>query len=777
MDMQRRRFYDFGAFRLDTQNHFLVRDGGETVSLTPKEFEVLLVLIEHAGDVVAKDALLDAVWKDTFINEETLTRNVSWLRKKLGGEKFIETVPKFGYRFAAQVTARDAPDLIIEEQTVQHIRVEETISLSEPPAVAGGLLRDEGRGQRDEKNIAKDGFVHPSSLILHPSSYPPATAGGSDKKLWLALTFGVVAIAAIAFTVYQNFFRQSAPRTIFAAKIVPLTGAAGHEDTPAFSPDGRQIAFSWNGGDEVRNFDIYVKLVGAGEPVRLTKHETNDLNPTFSPDGLHLAFVRTFATHSELMLIPALGGAERKICDLRPTLSGVSFSPDGKTLAVDNGDTSGEQTGIFLVTVETGEKRRLTAPPEYAADDKPKFSPDGKSIVFVRSFGSIVQELFVVSSAGGDARQLTFDKTEITGAAWNADGTKIVFASRRGKGSETKLWQMAATGGGEPELIATGGKNPANPTVAPDGRTIAFVESSQDMNIWRLQRDEGGGMRDEKNTVKTGSIHPSSLRPHPFIKSSRNDNSPHFSPDGTRVVFASDRTTNYDIWIADADGSNARQLTDLEDAPTGSPRFSPDNCFVAFDAQVSGNGDIFVVPADGGAIRRLTESDSFDFMPSWSADGNSIYFASNRGGDEQIWKMPAAGGDAIQITKQGGRESFESPDGAELYFSKAEGATGLWRVPSDGGEENAVPELAEAGYWRAWTITREGIYFVARTAATPYKIKFYDFKIRQLKEIAQTEKPPVWVFSGLSVSADGKTILYAQNDQNASSIMLAELGK
>ncbi len=774
MDKHMRRFYDFGAFRLDTQNHRLVREGGETVSLTPKEFEVLLVLIGNAGDVVAKDALLDAVWKDAFVGEETLTRNVSWLRKKLGGEKFIETVPKLGYRFTAQVTASDAAALIIEEQSVQHIRVEETISL--PDGLQEGEMGRWGEREKGREillansNLSlqtqadKQKNLSPSPhLPISPSPFLPISLSPHlpfSPSHWLAIAFGVLTSAAIAFTVYQNFFRQSELRIVLVNKVAPFSVLPGREDMPAFSPDGKQIAFVWNGGDEAGNFDVYVKLVGAGEPVRLTKHEADDLNPTFSPDGSHLAFVRTFPTHSELFMIPALGGAERKICSLRSTRSGVSFAPDGKTLAVDDGDASGLPTGIFLVMVEDGGKKRLTAPPEYAADDKPRFAPDGNTIAFIRSFGEIVQELFVASLAGGEPRQLTFDKTEIDGAAWSADGKNIVFASMRRNNSQMRLWQIAATGG-EPELIALGGKNLGNPAVAPDGRTIAFVEDSQDMNIWRIEPER----------------FPAREAFRKFIASSRNDNSPHFSLDGKRVVFASDRTTSYEIWIADADGSNARQLTDLQNSPSGSPRFSPDGRFVVFDAQIAGNGDIFVVPADGGTIRRLTEADSFDFMPSWSADGNSIYFASNRGGDEQIWKMPANGGDAIQITTQGGRESFESPDGAELYFSKAEGMTGLWRIPSAGGEESAVAELAEAGYWRSWTMTREGVYFTARAAAAPYHIKFYDFKTRQLKEVATNEKPPVWVFPSLSASADGKTILYTQHDQNASNIMLAELGK
>jgi Tol biopolymer transport system component len=139
--------------------------------------------------------------------------------------------------------------------------------------------------------------------------------------------------------------------------------------------------------------------------------------------------------------------------------------------------------------------------------------------------------------------------------------------------------------------------------------------------------------------------------------------------------------------------------------------------------------------------------------------------------------MPATGGEAVQITRDGGRESYESPDGKEIYYTKGDGITGIWRVPSNGGEEQSVPELSEAGYWRSWTLTRDGIYFVAHALNPPYQLKFYDFKTRRLKEIATTEKAPIWVYPGLSVSPDGKTILFAQSDQSASSIMLAEFAK
>src|SRR5215813_11391290 len=110
MERHSQRLYEFGPFRLDTVERLLLRNG-KRVALTPKVFETLVALVEHRGHLIEKDKLMKLVWPDSFVEEANLTNNISSLRKALddgeAGDSFIETIPKVGYRFTAQV--REVP--------------------------------------------------------------------------------------------------------------------------------------------------------------------------------------------------------------------------------------------------------------------------------------------------------------------------------------------------------------------------------------------------------------------------------------------------------------------------------------------------------------------------------------------------------------------------------------------------------------------------------------------------------------------------------------------
>ncbi len=470
-------------------------------------------------------------------------------------------------------------------------------------------------------------------------------------------------------------------------KVAPFA-SYGSEQDPAFSPD--------------RKFDRV--LMGRPEPgqlrclrasrsapaarLRLTTDPGEDRSPVFSPDGRYIAFTRGNRT---LILVPALGGPERKLCTLEGSGSDIDFSPDGKTIAVSDRESVGN-AGIFLVSVETGSKKRLTTPPPGRNDHTPKFSPDGRQIAFGRTFGTTLSELHVIPAGGGESKRLSGDNRQISGLAWMPDGREIVFSARRG--APRQIWSISASGG-TPQALSVAGENAISPAIARHGHRLAYVRRIFDPNIWRLDLPR------EPNS-STGNL-------VKLIASTWEDRYPQFSPDGKKIAFVSDRSGSYEIWISNADGSAQTRLTSIGGI---NPRWSPDGRRIVFRGVPNGNAGICVIDAEGGAPRCITTNPS-DTLPSWSGDGQWIYFTSNRTGRAEIWRMPAEGGPERQVTHQGGNLPQESPDGKTLYYRKQPDRT-IWKIAPEGGAESPVLESAAVTGGSLWQAFSDGIYFIER---------------------------------------------------------------
>jgi len=243
-------------------------------------------------------------------------------------------------------------------------------------------------------------------------------------------------------------------------KVVSFTSFSGREFDPTFSPDGNQIAFIWDGvkGD---NFDIYVKLINAGTPLRLTTHPGADHSPAWSPDGRYIAFFRHAESERGIFIVPALGGTERKLYspDWEPSTgvagagsrignnAQVVWSPDGKYLAFMDSSSPQTSYSICLLSVENLERRQLTWPPPQISvgDTCPAFSPDGQTLAFARWSSAGVVDIYIAPIGGGEPRRLTFDNRPISRLAWTPDGREIVFSS--GRGGDFGLWRISVTGG------------------------------------------------------------------------------------------------------------------------------------------------------------------------------------------------------------------------------------------------------------------------------------------------------------------------------------------
>jgi Tol biopolymer transport system component len=317
---------------------------------------------------------------------------------------------------------------------------------------------------------------------------------------------------------------------------------------------------------------------------------------------------------------------------------------------------------------------------------------------------------------------------------------------------------MIPATGGTPERLAVVGDNATSPSVSRTGSLLVYERDIVDLNIWRIP---GPNSSDRKSA------------PSRFIASTQTDWEPQFSPDGKKIAFTSARSGHLELWVCDPEGRNPVQLTSLGPATVGSPRWSPDGRWIAIDSPKAGNSDIYVISADGGTARRLTTGPANHVRPSWSKDGRWIYFGSNPSGDAQIWKAAAHGGVAVQVTKRGGFEAFESPDGKFVYFAKSTAQQGIWKVPVEGGEETLVLEKVRPSLF---AVTGQGIYFFDAGSPGGTALKLYSFatsKVTLLREFSKETRVDT-NSTALSVSPDGRWILYTQMDQAGSDLVLVE---
>lgn len=567
-------------------------------------------------------------------------------------------------------------------------------------------------------------------------------------RRWLFVAAVVSAVVATGVLAWM-FAPKPEPRPT-ALRLVPLTAFVGSEKQPSLSPDSRQVAFSWDGEKE-DNFDIYTKQVGQGDPVRLTTHPAVDSRPAWSPDGRLIAFQRQVSEFkSDVLITRATGGPERKVVEVlgQSYQFGMTWSPDSLWLAMTDCPLY-DRCSIFLVSIASGEKRRLTMPPAgYYGDFSPAFSPDGRTLGFVRRAGFVTGELYLLSLANdlrqvGEPRPLTEENLQVDQLAWTTDGKALLLVMGPTQGS-TRLWKVSVSGSRKPELI------PAAEGVVRSvavGRDLVYTSVTGDGNVWRVSASGGD-------------------TPHGFLTSTRWDGNAEYSPDGKRIAFISTRTGSPELWVCDADGGNPQPLTSFDEPTLGIPAWSPDGRQIVFHARPRGQADIFQVRAAGGDPKQLTTDPSDETMARFSRDGRWIYFGSRRSGEKQIWKMPAMGGPAQQVTQNGGDVAVESVDGRFLYYSRA---SELLRMPLGGrSEERVIEGMPNVSNFQ---VTADGIFWIARETGRGVTIRFLEFRGGLTRVIAHIPRP---VGHAFSVSPDQRWILFTQADQSGSDLMLVE---
>jgi Tol biopolymer transport system component/DNA-binding winged helix-turn-helix (wHTH) protein len=711
--------------------------GSTKVALEPRVMSVLLELAAHPQRVIAKGQFLRAVWPDTNVGEDALTRCISQLRHVLRDDPhnphFIKTIPKMGYCLLVQVRLLEALPPVDEKN---NIAIENEKRAHSPAAVE---VEDKPAAASDKRNFSRQ-----TLMKSHVGAFGVAAV--------------VLLVASVMTVMIERGIRKKPASPIDGT--FQLTTDAGEQSLPALSVSGNMLAFVWakeNGGPK----QIYIKELGSDRMTRLTDLPGDEDNPVWSPDGRRVAFLSSSATGLALY-VAALHDPRsvHKIyipgANTRWEEGAVAWSPDGKSFILADHLGSNPSSSLYRIDAQTMLAGALTHPPTgWEGDLSPAFSPDGQRIGFLRASENAVMDIYWIPAGGGEPKQITHDGKTINGITWSSDNRSIIFSSNRA--GEFGLWTVDLEGGA-PRRMPVGTENATQPTIPQTGKNLAFVQGSALFGILRVSTS-----KDESHPATNSMI----------VSSTGGDSAPSVSPDGRQFAFQSSRSGNQEIWASSIDGQSLRRLTpaggDL--SGSGSPSWSPSGDQILFDSRIHGHSHIFLIPSSGGTPSQITFGEANDIVPRWSADGNSIYFRSNRGGRWQLWKLAATGGNPQPVTRDDGMVGQESADGRWLYFARG-GESGIWRMPAAGGEEVRILDQPAAGYWAYWTLGPRGLYFLNEKDDGP-EISVYDPLTGKTTGLAKLDRMPP-LFSGLSLFHDGRSLLISDKHDAGSHISVAQ---
>jgi serine/threonine protein kinase/dipeptidyl aminopeptidase/acylaminoacyl peptidase len=580
---------------------------------------------------------------------------------------------------------------------------------------------------------------------------------GSYKPPWVG-----IAIAALLFATGVGLWWLAKRPVVRTVQGKPLTSLRGSESHASFSPDGELIAFSWDGGSAARP-DVYVRKVSGGDLQRLTTQGGSA--PVWSPDGKQIAFVRSGPEGNQALVVSPGGGTERNVAPIAGAV--IAWTPDSKHLVVPQKLATG-QGRLVAIGIDSGRIAPLSAPPaNNIADMCPAFSPDGARLAFVR-YAELGTAFIYAGAVAGTPPTFTEEPVRLTkqgrnifGIAWSPSGEHIVMSSSRG--GPTGLWRIAATGG-DPIRIE-GIQEASSPAIAPSKRLLAYTWSRNSISIWRAPGPAAGpGVNPERLLTGAGF----------------GDLAPQYSPDGKKIAFFSARSGAFEIWVSDSNGNDPIQLTRFDGPLTGLPQWSPDSRRLVFDTRPDSNADVYWIDATGGGPHPVITESSEDVTPTWSRDGEWIYYASNRSGRFEIWKAPApsAGAPAaapVQVTSAGGYSPHFSLDGKRLFYTRTRtDPKGLYEMDLDTAAESLIEENAGGSMYGHWTASATGLYFVANSPGREVSLRFFDFARRQVQPFAKLEGPVIRSSPGISLSPDGKWFAYSRPETLGSDLMLVE---
>ncbi len=591
MSGSRRPSFEFGAFCLDTEEHILARDG-RRVPLSPKVYDVLRVLVEHAGHLVDKERLLDEVWPDTFVEEGALNRSISVLRKTLGetaAERYIETVPKRGYRFVAVVTPASASG-------------GKGVAAVEPPAwrkpaLVAALL---GLAVVTSWRLQTSGISVPAAAAVHRQ----VTASGNDDGATLSADGRHIAYVSTTATEKRLVVQQvdgGQPVSIVAA---PELGY------PRWSPDGSSLLY-WARG--AGHDGVYVVAHPGGMPRVIRR---GPFVGCWSSDGNTIAVT----SYTGKIWLHDREGNELRTLTLQHgpwSIWDLDWSPDNERLLFIGSDPHGAYAA-WTITADGREQRKLF---DSATEISHARWAEGGSAIYFLQRSNQTASLEKWWPATGGHESLLSGLEAGHSFAVSRDGTRLVYARAP---FHSNLWRLDVTGNTGAIAITQltrGTSLIERPRISPDGSRVLFnVGHHPHTNLFTMP--VGGGAMTQLTFLQSFNV------------------GGVWSPDGSQVAFASTEGGSARVWIVADAGGTPRRLSAVAPGESLDLAWAPGRRLLF---QQAGNRNYHAFDPVSSEEQLVTRNGSVGWMfsPAYSPDGRRIAVSWNRKPDRGIWIVDA----------------------------------------------------------------------------------------------------------------------------------------
>ncbi|MEP1094668.1 MAG: winged helix-turn-helix domain-containing protein [Cyclobacteriaceae bacterium] len=662
-----------------------VSAGGKIKKVEPQLMGVLEQLAANAGQVITKEQLMNTSWAGVVVTENVLTRAISSLRK---------------------------------------------------------TLEDDRSNPRYIETISKTGYRLIAAVTQNAAEQTEEIFTIKLRRKPALIAAGVILLIALGAFATRSIFPNSAVK---AYHPLALANYSNTEYWPAISPDGKFVAYSWK-GEADNNWDIYARLIGTENIIRITDNSSTDLRAQWSPDGNYIYYLRYENGGSTIYKKSILGEKEIRVMESPEYSSGnFDISPDERWVSFNDAVDQFSPLRVKLISLETNEAKWVTTPgKEFKRDIHPTFSPDGSRLAFIRERNAVSMQLWSFDLRTEHLEQLTTEHVSINGFDWSNGGSLIYGSDQSGL---YKLWEVNLETQ-ESTILPIGDYQMVMPRIAETGRMI-YAKMADNVNIWSYDLED-------KIAKRWRSTNDLNLNPS-------------YSPDGEKVCFTTNKDGVFQLWVSKPDGSEAVPITSFTGEYLSTPRWSASSGSIIFRGFKDGQSDIFSVNARGGVPENLTKTVTEDHAPFVTHD-NKIFYSVNNGGKWGVRRMNTDGSDDTSIMEENAYAAQLNKSETRLFYSK-KGNLGLWVYNLNTEEERLLIAEFHPMNWGSFTVAENGLYYLNRETKS---FEYFDFNSNQSTAIYKPRARIPRLGITLNLAPDSKRLLFTQIDENDADIMMLE---